>query len=127
MPAKTNLKRDDEAWTACRKELDAVWKDLHDALKKADKVLEAFGDDDTLSPSASRRKAELVEIVQHCEADKHNVEFAIKWRKDGAKADLTLATAQGMQTCAAGHLADLIDAFKAAKAISVSKKPAAQK
>ncbi len=107
-------------------ELDKIWKDLNDSLKKADKVLQDFDLHPGLTASAERRKSELAQIIQHCEADKFTVEYANKWRKTQDRCDLTLASAQSIQVSAAGHLADLVDAYKAAKATlpAISKKPA---
>ncbi len=122
---KTVLKHDSKAWDAVQIELDKIWKDLSDALKKADKVLADFEKLAPLTPAVERRKSELAAIIQHCEADKFTVEYATKWRKDQNKSDLTITSAQAIQATAAGHLCDLIDAYKAAKATLPAKRKGA--
>ena len=113
----------DSTWEKIRSELDKVWKDLNDGCRKASKLLSKFDEMDSTDLTTKIRTymRNLSNALDTCERDRHEVEYAVKWRKDMSGADMTLGKGQDLQAKSCGHLEDLLDSFRTARA-NVPKK-----
>ena len=119
--SKTLLDSDNEGKSAkeeIQKEFDKAWKDLGDALKKANKLSQRYSSirraDQTMS--LTRLHNQLDANIELCERDKAEIEFSNRFKKTLAGTDLSLGKAQDIQSKSAGHLEDLLTIFKNARA-----------
>jgi len=119
--SKTLLDSDNEGKSAkeeIQKEFDKAWKDLTDALKKANKLSQRYSlirrADQTMS--LTRLHNQLDANIELCERDKAEIEFSNRFKKTLAGTDLSLGKAQDIQSKSAGHLEDLLTIFKNARA-----------
>ena len=119
--SKTLLDSDNEGKSAkeeIQKEFDKAWKDLSDALKKANKLSQRYSSirraDQTMS--LTRLHNQLDANIELCERDKAEIEFSNRFKKTLAGTDLSLGKAQDIQSKSAGHLEDLLTIFKNARA-----------
>jgi len=119
--SKTLLDSDNEGKSAkeeIQKEFDKAWKDLSDALKKANKLSQRYSSirraDQTMS--LTRLHNQLDANIELCERDKAEIEFSNRFKKTLAGTELSLGKAQDIQSKSAGHLEDLLSIFKNARA-----------